>query len=178
MTDAEKREFMELACLAPTAYNLQHNRFLIVENQALKDEIRKAAWDQPQVSDCSLLIIMCADLKSWTNAADRWASNPKEVRDWIIEHTSADYANNPQKERDEALRSMGIAAGQIMITARAMGYDSCPIGGYDYDAVAKLINLPKDYIIGMLVPVGKKAAEPHPRHDMLPYDEAVKTDKF
>lgn len=47
-----------------------------------------------------------------------------------------------------------------MLTAKAMGYDSCPIIGFDIDKVAKLINLPDDYIMSLMVAIGKKVKEP------------------
>lgn len=180
MSESEKRQFLELAMTSPTAFHLQHNRFLVIEDEALKQQIKEVAWNQPQISDCSLLLALCADLKAWNsdNVSRCWAATEENVQNWVKESTQQTFANNPIRERDEAIRSISIAAGQMMITARGMGLDTCAIGGFDYDAVAKLINLPENYVIGMLLPVGKRAAEPYPRHDVLDFDTMVKVDKF
>ena len=58
-------ELMSLAILAPTAFNLQNWRFVLVQNPELRKEIRAVSWDQAQVTDASLLIVVCADLKAW-----------------------------------------------------------------------------------------------------------------
>ena len=60
------------------------------------------------------------------------------------------YKGNEQVQRDEAMRSCGIAAQTLMLAAKAMGYDSCPMDGFDFEAVGKLINLPADHLISMV----------------------------
>lgn len=69
------------------------------------------------------------------------------------------YEGNYRIQRDEAFRSMGIAAQTLILSAKAMGYDSCPMDGFDFDAVEKLINLPDDHVIGQFVVVGKGIKE-------------------
>ena len=59
--------------------------------------------------------------------------------------------------RDEAMRSCGFAAQTIMLAARQMGLDSCPMVGFEYDELAELINLPENHMIVMMVVVGKRA---------------------
>jgi nitroreductase len=61
MSDAEIRQLLETAMLAPTAFNIQHWRFVTVLDPEVRKQIRAAAWDQAQVTDASLLIVMCAD---------------------------------------------------------------------------------------------------------------------
>lgn len=88
------------------------------------------------------------------------------------------YDGLDQVQRDEAMRSCGIAAQTLMLAAQSMGYDSCPMDGFDFEAVADLINLPDDHAICMFVAIGKGAADAHPRGDKLPLDEVVITDSF
>ena len=66
----------------------------------------------------------------------------------------------------------------LMLAAREMGYDSCPMDGFDFDAVARLINLPADHVISLFVTIGKKTREPWPRGGQLPMGEVVVTDRF
>lgn len=71
MSEAEVRELLSQALLAPTAFNIQNWRFVAVQDAALRQEIRKVAWDQSQVTDASLLLVMCADLKAWDKNPER-----------------------------------------------------------------------------------------------------------
>ncbi len=64
-TDKEIEKLLSLAVLSPTSYNIQNWRFVVVKDSELRGKIRNAAWDQAQVTDASLLLIMCADLKAW-----------------------------------------------------------------------------------------------------------------
>ena len=57
------------------------------------------------------------------------------------------------------MRSCGIAAQTLMLVAKAMGYGSCPMDGFDFDTVAELINLPEDHVITMFVVIGKATQE-------------------
>ena len=61
---AEIDQLLSLTKLAPTAYNQQNYRFVLVRDPELRQKIRKAAWDQAQVTDASLLIVICADLNA------------------------------------------------------------------------------------------------------------------
>ena len=55
------------------------------------------------------------------------------------------YSESPQNRRDEAMRSCGFAAQTIMLAAKQMGLDSCPMVGFEYDEIAKIINLPDEH---------------------------------
>ena len=65
-----------------------------------------------------------------------------------------------------------------MLAAKAMGLDSCPMDGFDFDAVGKIIHLPEDHIISFIIAIGKKTQEPHPKAGQLAYEEVVKVDRF
>ena len=88
------------------------------------------------------------------------------------------YTGREQVQRDEAMRSCGMAAQTIMLAAKEMGYDTCPMDGFDFDAVARLINLPADHIPTMFVVVGKALNEAQPRGGQLTMDEVVIYNKF
>ena len=179
MTDEEITELLSLAALSPTAFNIQHWRFVVVKDAELRKEIRKVTWDQAQVTDSSLLIILCADLKAWEKSPDRyWKNAAKEVQDFILPTIDGYYSGKDQVQRDECFRSCGIAAQTLMLSAKAMGYDSCPMDGFDFSAVAKLINLPADHIIAQFVAIGKSLAEAAPRAGQLALDEIVINNKF
>ena len=64
-TDDEINQLMSLAVLSPTSFNMQNWRFVIIKDTETRKQIRAAAWDQAQVTDASLFIVICADLKAW-----------------------------------------------------------------------------------------------------------------
>ncbi len=75
---ADEQKLFELARNAPTSFNMQNWRFCVVKDKALRADIKKAAWGQAQVTDASLLIVLCADLKAWDKDPARyWAEAPQ-----------------------------------------------------------------------------------------------------
>jgi nitroreductase len=178
-SDEEVTGLMSLAILAPTAFNIQNWRFVLARDPELRKEIRALSWDQAQVTDCSLLVLLCADLKAWEKAPERyWEDAPQDVQDFMLPAIDGYYRGKEQVQRDEALRSCGIAAQTLMLAARAMGYDSCPMDGFDFDGVAKLIRLPSDHMLSMFVAIGKAVNPARPRGGILPIEELVIENRF
>ena len=179
MTQAEIDELMSLAMLSPTAFNIQHWRFVLVQDPALRKEIQAVSWNQAQVTEASLLIVLVADVQAWAKQPERyWRDAPKPVQDFLVPAIKQYYTDRPQAQRDETMRSCGMAAMTLMLAAKEMGYDTCPMDGFDFDAVAKLLNLPADHIPTMFVTVGKAAKEAWPRGGQLSMDEVVIQNKF
>jgi nitroreductase len=179
MTSEEINELMSLAALSPTAFNIQNWRFVVVTDAELRQKIREAAWDQAQVTDASILIVLCADLKAWEKEPVRyWRNAPEEVQEFVLPAIDAYYRGKDQVQRDEAMRSCGMAAQTLMLAAKSMGYDTCPMDGFDFDKVGELINLPDDHVISMFVVVGKPIQEARPRSGQLSFDDVVINNSF
>jgi len=172
-------ELMSLAILSPTAFNIQHWRFVIAENKELRKKIREVSWNQPQVTDASLLVILCADLKAWQKNPERYYKNTKkETQEKLISAIHSYYHDNEQIQRDEAIRSCGLVATTLMLAAKNMGYDTCPMDGFDFNTVGELINLPEDHVIVMFIAIGKKLAEAQPRMGQLPLSDVIIKNNF
>jgi nitroreductase len=179
MSDSEVERLMSLAMLTPTAFNIQNWRFVLVQDPELRKQLRAASWDQAQVTDASLLVVLVADLNAWQREPARyWKNAPQEVQDLLVPAIDQYYRSKPQVQRDEGMRSCGMAAMTLMLAAKEMGYDSCPMDGFDFDAVAKLLNLPPDHTPAMYVAIGKGTKEPWPRGGQLSITEVVIRDKF
>lgn len=179
LSDAEIERLLSLALLAPTAWNIQHWRFVVARDPALRRQLRAAAWDQAQVTDASLLVVVAADLKAWRKEPTRyWRNAEPAVRDWLVGAMADFYQGREWLERDDAMRSCGIAAQTLMLAAQEMGYQSCPMDGFDFDAVGKLINLPADHALAMFVAIGKGTQPARPRGGQLALSEVVMTDRF
>mgnify|MGYP003347203786 FL=1 len=179
MTKNDVDTLLSHAILSPTAFNIQNWRFIVVTDKALRQKIRAVSWDQAQVEEASILIVLVADLMAWNKEPSRyWKDAPKPVQDYLVPAIHQYYEGKPQVQRDEAMRSCGMAAMNIMLHAKSMGYDTCPMDGFDFDKVAQLLNLPKDHTPAMFVCIGKGIKEAWPRGGQLALDEVVIENQF
>jgi nitroreductase len=179
MPKEDLARLIELTKLAPSSFNIQNYRLVVVRDPELRKEIRAAAWDQAQVTDSSVLFIMCADLTAHeADPAKYWSHAPKEVQDILGPMILPFYEGKPQLIRDEAIRSSALAGMTLMLAAKEMGYGSCPMIGFDGDAVSKLINLPSDHVLSFMIAVGKETKPAWPRGERLADSEIVIEDRF
>jgi nitroreductase len=179
MPETDLTELIRLTKLAPSSFNMQNYRLVRVEDPDLRRQIRAVAWDQAQVTDASVLFIMCADLGAHEKDPSRyWAHAPKEVQDILVPALTPFYAGKPQITRDEGIRSTALAGMTLMLAAVGLGYESCPMVGFDADAVAELIQLPADHAISFMIAVGKPTKAPWPRGERLPDAEVVIHNRF
>jgi nitroreductase len=172
-------QLMEHAILAPTAFNIQNWRFVRVTDPEQRKAIRAVAWDQAQVTDASELLVLCFDNKCWQRDPQRyWRKAPQEVKDFLVPAIDVYYRDKPQVERDEGMRSCGLVGQTIMLMALELGYQSCPMDGFDYDEVAKIINLPEDHSIAFMIAIGKGIKDSWPKPGQLPLDEVMINNRF
>lgn len=66
----------------------------------------------------------------------------------------------------------------MMLVAQDMGYQSCPMIGFDGEKVAELIKLPEDHVMGPMVAIGKGTKEAWPKPGQLPLDEVKRDNSF
>lgn len=179
MSQTEIDQLLSLAMLSPTAFNIQHWRFIAVTDPVLRQQIRALSWNQAQVEEASLLLVLAADTQAWAKQPERyWKDAPKAAADVLVPAIKNYYTGNPTAQRDEAMRSCGMAAMTLMLAAKEMGYDTCPMDGFDFDAVANLLKLPDDHILTMFVAVGKGIKAPWARSGQLAMDEVVINNTF
>ena len=135
-TQQETEQLLDLAMQAPSSFNIQHWRLVNVTDKALRAKLREAANNQAQVTDASLLFVVTVDIKAWEKDPARyWVNAPKEAQDILVPWIYPFYSGKEQLQRDEAMRSAGIILQTMMLSAKAMGYDSCPMVGFDFDKV-------------------------------------------
>lgn len=179
MTDEEISKLLSASVLSPTAFNIQHWRFVLVKDIAIREQIRAASWMQPQITEASLFMVVCADLNAWEKQPERyWRNAAADVRERIVGAIGGYYSGRAQVQRDEAMRSCGIAAQTLMLAAKSMGYDSCPMDLSDFDEVAKIIHLPEDHVIAMFIAIGKATRAAWPRAGQLAVEEVVVMNNF
>jgi nitroreductase len=169
------QQILSLALLAPTSFNIQHWRFVVADRRdpALREALKIAAFGQVQVEDASLVVIVCADVTAWKNAEFCWHLAPQATKDYMLPAIFACYQDNPGLALSEAQRSCAMAAQTIMLAAKSLGYDTCPMAGFDPAQVGKLIHLPENHIVNLLITVGKASKPAYPRSGQLPYNDVV-----
>jgi len=173
------KTLMDHAILAPTAFNIQNWRIVRVSDPEQRKAIRAVAWDQAQVTDASELLVLCFDNKAWEREPQRyWRNAPQEVQDYLVPAIDTYYRDKPQVERDEGMRSCGLIGQTIMLMAQELGYQSCPMDGFDFDEVAKIINLPADHTIAFMIAIGKGTKDAWPKPGQLPLDEVIVNNRF
>ena len=180
LTKEEETKLLEATIQAPTSFNIQHWRFVILRDPKLRAKIRtEFGNDQAQITDASLVILFTADVKAWQkNPARYWVNAPTEVADLLVEWMGPFHEGREWLQRDEAQRSIGMAMQTLMLAAQELGYQSCPMIGFDSEKVADLVKLPNDYVMGPMVAVGKGTKAPWPKPGQLPLDELVVENSF
>lgn len=167
------------AIQSPTSFNIQHWRFVVVDDPELRKEIRANGNDQAQMTDASVLIVMTADVDAWKKEPQRyWKDAPEEVAELLVNWIGPFHEGREWLQRDEAQRSIGIAMMTLMLAAKDMGYDSCPMIGFDIEKVAELIRLPDDHVMGPMVAIGKGTKDAWPKPGQLSLDEVVVKNRF
>ena len=179
MPDEDLRKLLEAAVQSPTSFNIQHWRFVVVRDKELRIKIRAAGYDQAQITDASLLIIMTADVLAWKKDPQRyWRDAPPEVAKTLVDMMGPFHEGRDWLQRDEAMRSIGMASQTIMLAAKALGYESCPMIGFDFKQVSEFIGLPADHVIGNMIAIGKGTKPAWAKPGQLPLEEVVIYDRF
>ena len=180
LTKLEEEKLLEAAIQAPTSFNIRHWRFIIIRDSELRQKIRvDYGWNQPQITDASLLVLITADTKAWQKNPERyWQNLSERISKPIVTIIPAFYKGRKWLQRDEAQRSIGMAAQNLMLAAKIMGYDSCPMIGFNLEKVAEVVRLPDDYVMGPMIAIGKRLKDPWPKPGQLPLEKVVVENHF
>lgn len=158
--EQELTDILELGASAPSSWNLQHWRFLVIASQAGKERLLPLSFGQSQVVEASVVIIVLGDLQADLTCREMYdaylasGAISKQVRDNMVNQVSAAYKTEGVAER-EAVLNASLAAMQLMLAAKAKGYDSVPMGGFDKPGVMKEFAIPERYTPVMLLPIGQ-----------------------
>ncbi|MDH4395887.1 MAG: nitroreductase family protein [Limnobacter sp.] len=179
LSKEEEQKLFSAAIQAPTSFNIQHWRFVVIRDPQLRQQVRALGNNQSQITDSSLLVLMTADSKAWAKEPQRyWKDAPKEVSDLLVGWMGPFHEGREWLQRDEAQRSIGMAMQTLMLAAKAMGYDSCPMIGFDIEKVAELVKLPADHVMGPLVAIGRGVKPAQPKGGQLSLSDVVIDNTF
>jgi nitroreductase len=177
----EMTEILTLATRAPSSVNMQPWRFLVIESPEAKATLAPLArFNQTQVETSSAVIAVFGDMNNFEKfeeiygAAVEKGFMPLEVKEGIYASFSGYFETISREDlKDVVLVDGGLVSMQLMLAARAYGYDTNPIGGYEKDKIAEAFGLDKDrYVPVMLISIGKAADNGHPSV-RLPIDQVA-----
>jgi nitroreductase len=166
--------------LTPSSFGLQPWKFLVVNDPAIRSELRTASWNQPQVTDASHLVVLTTRTDLTQNDIDAWINRMAEVQGCPTENFAtlagmiSGFSSSMSTDDRRAWnsRQVYIALGQLMTTAAMLGIDSCPLEGIDpaaYDRALGLENSGYATVVacalGYRDPSDKYAAAPKARFD-------------
>jgi len=173
--DAELEAIFADVVLSPSSFNLQHWQFVVVRDQARKDALAKLAYGQAQVSQCAAAVLVCGRLEAHLDAGRIYADAPAEMRAKYVPMITGVYEGRGALQREEAIRSGALAAMSLMYAARARGWDSGPMIGFDAVRVTDMLGIGAGSVPVMLVVIGKGVAESlPPRGYRRPLSEVVR----
>ncbi|TLS35354.1 nitroreductase family protein [Pseudalkalibacillus caeni] len=181
--DEELTEILEATVEAPSSWNLQHWRFLIVQSEEQKEKLYNIAYHQQQVMDSSVTIAVLGDLEADKSAdevygeAVRFGYMDEKVKETLVGNIEGAYKNIEGFARDEAILNSSLAAMQLMLAAKAKGYDSVPMGGFNREAFKSEFNVPERFTPVMLISIGEAAVEAHST-GRFPLEKVVINESF
>ncbi|MDF9843364.1 MULTISPECIES: nitroreductase family protein [unclassified Paenibacillus] len=164
----EMTEILTEATLAPSSVNMQPWRFLVIESPEAKSKLATIAkFNQVQVETSAAMIAVFGDLNNFDYAEEIYGTAverglmPQEVKEGQLSRLAVHFANLPADiNRETVMIDAGLVSMQLMLAARAHGYDTNAIGGFEKDQIAELFGMDKQrYIPVMLISIGKAAAE-------------------
>ncbi len=177
ISDEVLREILECARLSPSSFGMEPWKFLVLRDPALREKLRPACWNQPQITDSSAVIAILARSESLAADSDyvlgcyTRRNLPREKIDASLKRYGDHLAGEVLPRMSLyawASKQCYIALANIMTAAAAAGVDSCPIEGFEKDAVDAVLGLPAgDFQTAVMVALGYRAGEQTPRfrHD-------------
>jgi len=182
LTDAQIEELIGAALQAPSAYNLQHTRFLAVTDSTAKKVLQGIAYQQAKVAEAAVTFIVLADIEAYkklpaiVQASVTAGILVEEKAKSTIDTATRLYSNNSALARDEAIRSASMAAMALMLAATAKGWASCPMIGFDNNKLTTHFCISARYLPVMLIAVGQAATGNSAQKPRLPLHEVLAQD--
>ncbi|NBD26801.1 nitroreductase family protein [Paenibacillus glycinis] len=150
------------AILAPSSSNLQPWRFLVIDSEEQKQKLLPIAFNQQQVADASAVIAVLGDLESYTLAEMIYGRTvdagfmPADTAKAYVERMVGMYSSLSSEVKSKIVATDGgLVSMQLMLAARARGWDTVPMGGYDAAKFKETFGVGERYLPIMLIAVGK-----------------------
>ncbi len=172
-------ELVRLATLAPSAYNFQNWKFIAVHTPEAKARLKAVSFGQQKVVDAPVTFIICGTLAAHEGlphalqpSLDAGILDQSTFEGWLA-MANRSHPNNPQLQRDEAIRSASLAAMTLMLAAQGMGLSTGSMSGFDPIGVAREFRLAANEVPAILVTVGYLASGNWPQKPRKPLQEVL-----
>lgn len=191
---------LKLGAQAPSGYNLQPWRFIVVRDEENRKRLQKVAFNQPKVAQAPVVIIALGMTEEWKSTADevfqegarRGAGNPEQVEQYkqgAIQFLSSGAAITTvegltQEQREHAAyaawvnRHTMIAFTTLMIAAEAYGFDTAPMEGFDAMGVKREFNIPAEAEVVAMLAIGRAQEPDKPYTGRFPLERIVFSERY
>ena len=163
------RELVDLMREAPSSWNFQPTRVVLIRSKEQKEALAAAAWGQKQIIDAPVTFVFAVAVRGWEKHMDSIIKGavangawPEKFGDFVRENAPGFQKNLGEKEREYALKDAMIMATTLALAAEARGLGTCYMNGWDEKKVLEIIGLQQDkkYGIALVLPVGVPANRP------------------
>lgn len=165
ISQEEIMEMLKEATLAPSSSNLQPWKFLVIQDEETKKELRAIANNQEQVETSSAVIAVLGDIEMYYNAEKVYQGAfeaglmDKEIADRMTENSTKMYSSASKEVRKNiATFDAGLISMQLMLIAKSRGYDTVPMGGFNKQKFVERFDIEDRYFPAVLISLGKAAA--------------------
>ncbi|HEY9673653.1 MAG TPA: nitroreductase family protein [Waterburya sp.] len=167
--EATLAEIFRLGVRAPSGYNLQPWRFIVVREPEHKEKLKACAFNQRQVGEASVVLICCGDrrvgesqyIESVIELAKQEGAINDGYADYMRQAIPQLFEYHPCFNNVEAWtnRHTMLAVAHLMIAAKSLGVDSCPMEGFVGVQVKEAFQIPEEVDVCCLLALGY-ATEP------------------
>ncbi len=167
--ESKVSKLMELIQYAPSSFNIQPWKMIVVTNPEIKEKLSPVSWNQPQIKSCSHLIVFCANkdvkgnIEKLESAMIKNGAEREDIKGYIQMMLDFEKMLNEEQKLAWAQRQVYLALGNALNGARALGFDSCPMEGFDSKEYSKILKLPDNIIPTVLCPIGYASDKPKPK---------------
>jgi nitroreductase len=162
ISQEELKSMLSEATLAPSSSNLQPWRFIVIQDEDTKRELRAIANNQEQVETASAVIAVLGDKEMYKNVEKVYrgafeAGFMDEVNmNRLIEGTNKTYPlASDEVRKNIASFDAGLVSMQLMLIAKDRGYDTVPMGGFNKEQFVEKFNVSERFFPVILIAVGK-----------------------
>jgi len=155
------RKILEAGLAAPSGYNMQPWRFIVVQSPEQKKRLRAASYNQAKVEEASAVIVACGDSDGWRKDLDLMLQQGREggMPESYAEQAKSsvpDYLSSFSADKMFGWlnKQVMLAFSFMLLTAETLGYDTAPMEGFEQDKVHEALRLPMSYRVVALLAIG------------------------
>src|SRR5271163_3515391 len=155
------KKILDAGLHAPSGYNLQPWRFVVVRAPEQLRRLRAASYNQAKVEEASAVIVACGDADGWRKGdleemlqLGREGGMPENYAEQA-KITVPEYLSNHPNLPMWLNRHVMIAFTSMMLMAEVLGYDTAPMEGFEEEKVREVLRLPLSYNVVALLAVGR-----------------------